>query len=342
MILNFINSEYKFNNNNKMKKVNYRTTRSELANMVMPEETKRYKPVSHEQLIEVTLNSIQSAGFTLDKEWYEASSDRMIATGRYTISNIADKEMQLTIGWQNSLNKMISLKFALGTHIMICSNGCVSGDQGAFKRKHTGDVQDFTPKTIEEYIRTAGDVFEQMQKQRETMKEIILSKRVQAELVGRMYLEEEFIESVQLNILKRELSKPTFDYGAPNSLWELYQFTTYALRSTPPQSWMKNHIAANTFFVRESGLIIPETTEIVVVEEAPNQVSMYEVPGFVEEPQAPRGPIEINTPCEEDDEPVSHVSQVDYTEFPHFEAAVEEVHPRSISDVHDDNDSDLR
>ena len=267
-----------------MKKVSYKTTKNELVKIALPEESRTYKPIGHQQLIDLTLNSIQKAGFELEKEWYEASREGQIATGHYTIKNIRDNEMQLQIGWQNSLNKMVSLKFALGFHYFLCENGACSGDMGAFKRKHTGDVQEFTPKTIEEYIKTAGEAFIQMQQQRDRMKEIQLTKRIQSELIGRMYLEEEFIESTQLNIIKRELAKPTYDYGAVNSLWELYQFVTYSLKSTPPAFWMKNHISAHSFFVKEAGLFVPSTSTNTLSEAAevsPNQMSIYDIPGVV-------------------------------------------------------------
>lgn len=275
-----------------MDKVTYRTTKSELVKVGLPEQTKSYKPISHEQLIELTLNSISNAGFELENEWYQSARDGQIATGHYTIKNIADKEMQLQIAWQNSMNKQVSLKFALGLHVFICSNGACSGDMGAFKRKHTGDVQEFTPKTIEEYIKTAGDTFIQMQNQRDRMKEILLTKRLQSELVGRMYIEEDLIESTQLNIIKRELEKPTYDYGAPNSMWELYQFTTFGLKDVHPSLYMKKHLSAHSFFVNESGLFVPKVETITVDAEIvpENQVSMFEVEGFVSS-----DPIDVNT-----------------------------------------------
>lgn len=265
-----------------MDKIAYRTTKSELMSVKLPDQTRSYKPISHKQLIDLTLSSIQSAGFELEKEWYLSARDGQIATGHYAIKNVADKEMQLQIAWQNSTNKAVSLKFALGIHVFVCSNGACAGDMNFFKRKHTGDVQEFTPKTIEEYIKTAGDMFSQMQKQRDRMKEIQLNKRVQSELVGRMFIEENLIESTQLNIIKREIEKPTYDYGAPNSMWELMQFTSYALKEVHPSLWMKKHLAAHSFFVSESGLFVPKAELAVVAEEevSPNQVNMYEVPGF--------------------------------------------------------------
>ena len=239
----------------------YQTTKYLLTGTELPRETRTYKPVSHGQLIDLTLESIHQAGFALDRESYSSAKDGQIANGRFSISNVADKEMQLQIGWQNSYNKSLTLKFAIGTRILVCSNGCVSGDYGAFKKKHQGDVQEFTPAKIVEYIKSAGDAFMKLQKERELLKTIEVDKRITAELVGRMILEKEFIQSTQLNIIERELKHATFDYGAPGSLWELYQFTTYAMKEVHPSLWMDNHIGAHDFFVNArgelSGRIIP-------------------------------------------------------------------------------------
>lgn len=242
----------------------------------LPEETRTYKPVSHEQLIDLTLEGIHRAGFILDKESYSACREGNIANGKYTISNIADREMQIQIGWQNSYNKQLTLKYAIGAHIFICSNGVISGDMGSFKRKHTGDVQEFTPKYITEYIKTAGEVFMQMQKEREEMKQIELTPTLTAHILGEMYFEHDFIQSTQLNIIKRELQHPTHDYGAPNSLWELYQFSTFAMKEIHPSLWMDSHIDAHQFFVNQAGTTI-SSTEINVPEYNPYiQLSLFE------------------------------------------------------------------
>lgn len=226
----------------------FNTTKELIMNTPVPVQTRTYKPVSHSSLIDLTLNSIEKAGFTLDKETYSSAVDGQIANGRFSISNVADSEMQLQIGWQNSYNKQLTLKFAIGTRILVCSNGCVSGDFGAFKRKHVGEIQSFTPGAIVDYIAQAGEAFTLMQQQRESMKQIEITKRTKAELVGRMMLEEQFITSTQLNIISRELKAPTHDYNAKDSLWELYNYTTFAMKESHPAQWMENHIKAHAFF----------------------------------------------------------------------------------------------
>jgi hypothetical protein len=239
----------------------YTTTKDLLLAAPVPQDTRTYKAVSHGQLIDLTLNSIEKAGFTLDKEIYSSSKGGSVANGRFSISNVADKEMQLQIGWQNSYDKTLTLKFAMGTRIFICQNGCVSGDMGAFKKKHQGIIQDFTPGAISEYIKQAGDSFINMQKEREEMKQIEITKRIKAELIGRMMIEESFITSTQMNIIMRELDAPTHDYNAKDSLWELYNYTTFAMKESHPTLWMDTHMKAHSFFVNESGSIISPTKE---------------------------------------------------------------------------------
>jgi hypothetical protein len=236
----------------------YSTTKQQLIAAPIPAQSRTYKPITHQQLIDLTLESILQAGFKLGKEVYTSTDGGLVANARYTISSIADREMEIMVGWQNSYNKTKSLKFAIGAHIFICDNGCVHGDLAAFKKKHQGNVQEFAPNTITESIKRAGDVFKQMQTERESMKSILLDDVTKAELIGRMFINEEFIQSTQLNLIKRELKAPTYDYGSKDSLWELYQYTTQSMKDIHPSLWMDNHLAAHKFFVNESGILVPK------------------------------------------------------------------------------------
>ena len=247
-----------------MKIATYNSTKDVLLRAQVPQQTRTYKPITHQQLIDLTLESIQQAGFTLDKELYSSTTDGQIANGNFTISNVSDKEMQLQIGWQNSYNKTLSLKFAIGARIFICQNGSVHGDMGSFRKKHMGTVQEFTPAAITEYIKQAGDTFQTMQTERESMKQIEVSRRTQAELVGRLLLEEKLISTMQVNQIAAELNNPTYDYGAPGSMWELYQFTTQTMKETHPRFWINDHMQAHKFFVNEAGIMV--TSREIAVE----------------------------------------------------------------------------
>ena len=49
---------------------NYNTARGMLLAAPVPQQTRTYKPVSHAELMDLTLESIHQAGFTLDQERY--------------------------------------------------------------------------------------------------------------------------------------------------------------------------------------------------------------------------------------------------------------------------------
>ena len=256
-----------------MSKKTFDTTESYLRSVPVPEETDSYKPILHGDLIDLTRQGIREAGFSIEKESYTMAVDGKIASGRYAINNIKDNEMQIQIAWQNSYNKLVTLKWAIGVHVFICGNGCVSGDMGSFKRKHTGDVQELTPKWIAEYISTAGEVFVEMQKVREEMKTIFIDDNTAAEILGKLFFVEDVLHSTQMNIIKNELKKATHDYGAPDSLWELYNFVTYSLKTIHPSEWMSAHEKVHEYFKNIMGfhelynnLEIPEDKPNVVNE----------------------------------------------------------------------------
>ena len=235
----------------------YKTTKNVLIATPLPEQTRTYKPVAHQQLMDLTLEGIYKAGFELDKELYSSYKDGNVANGKYLIKNIDDGEMQLQVLWQNSYDKSLRLTFAIGANVLVCTNGMVSfRSANSFRKKHMGEIQTLTPHIISEYIKGAGEAFVILQKDRDTMKSVEIDRRTSAELIGRMYIENQFIESTQLNIIKRELDKPTFDYNASHSLWELYQFTTFAIGGINPSRWMNDHIEAHEFFVNAAGILI--------------------------------------------------------------------------------------
>jgi len=261
-------------------KTNYSTTKELVIATQLPETTRTYKPFSNQQIIELTLNGISNAGFTLDKETYSCAKEGLVCNGRYTIGNVADGEMQLQISWLNSYDKSKPLSFFVGALITVCSNGLQrSMGMGGFKKKHQGQIQEFTPYAIGEYIKGAQETFLQIQKERDVMKEVVLTKEDQDFLIGKMFIEEEFVKSTQLNIIKSELKHPTHSYGDPNSLWSLYQYTSFSMRELHPSLSLQDHLDAHEFFVNAAGILIEKAPTIILPSEgekiAANQLDLF-------------------------------------------------------------------
>lgn len=227
------------------------TPKEYLLQVPVPEESRTYKPVSYEELIRVTLESIESCGFILSKEIYTYRKEGQVANGKYLLKYGDDPDMSIMIAWQNSYDKTLSLKFAIGTYVYICSNGCVSGNMGAYRSKHVGDVQTVSPQLLREYICRAGEQFDTMVIQKEAMKEIQISAKERAEILGVLFIDKQLITSTQLNIVKNEIEKPTYDYQAPGTLWELYNYITFSLSEVSPQYWLSAQVNLHQFFIKE-------------------------------------------------------------------------------------------
>lgn len=227
------------------------TMKQFLLDTPIPAQTSTYKPITHGQLMDITMESLDKCGFILSKEIYTSSNNGMRANGKYHLKYGNDHDMGLMIAWQNSYDKKLSLKWGVGSHVWICENGLICADMGKFKSKHIGQVQQITPVKLREAICRAGEGFDHMIVQKQKMKEIEVSKRIQAELLGRMFLEDAIITSTQLNIIKREIEDPTYDYGHPGTLWELLNHTTLAQKQMLPEHWMSKSMATHQFYTRE-------------------------------------------------------------------------------------------
>src|SRR5688500_9499776 len=94
-------------------------SKQDLCNVEVPQETSTYKPVEHCALIDLTLNGAAKEGFNLTGEKYRASNDGRIATAYYDFQFGDDPEIGLRVAWQNSYNKQVSLKYAIGVNVFV-------------------------------------------------------------------------------------------------------------------------------------------------------------------------------------------------------------------------------
>lgn len=264
-----------------MDKINRITSEEYLKSVGLPNVTKSYRPFSHGQLIDLTKEHLDKNNLCIKKETFLTVDDGALMTAKFQISSIEDNEMALTMMLQNSYNKKVTAKIACGFHVFVCSNSACVGDMGSLRRKHTGGITNIIPSTIASFTKRLGDYFEDMVKQREIMKEIEITKRITAELVGRMFVEDNIITSSQLNIINREIKNPSFDYKADDTLWQLYQFTTSAMKEAHPLHWLDSHIDAHNFFLNESsrlkGTLLIQPSSIQIIEESKfKQLELWE------------------------------------------------------------------
>lgn len=237
-----------------------------LRNVELPfEKTSSYTPMPHGSMIDTVVETLYKYGMTVTNRTYSMNKFGTVMTGRFGINHrhVTDHEMGLEIAFQNSVDKSVSAKVAIGAQVFICANGMISAEH-AFKRKHTGGVIREFQTFLQHTIQRSSDYFEQLVGQRDEMKNIQVDKKLAAELVGRMFIEQNLITATQVGIIKRELvGSDNFamfnsdgtsinDYTA--NLWYFYNNLTEALKTTAPRSVISAHVENHKFLEEQFAL----------------------------------------------------------------------------------------
>jgi hypothetical protein len=117
----------------------------------------------------------------------------------------------------------------------------IAGDMMNFKRKHTGSADYDVKVHLADQIKNAEKYYKRIIADKETLKSVGLSACQQAELVGRLFIEEDLLDSQQMSCVKSELDKPSYDYEtASTSAWSFYNHVTHALKKAHPRDWLSD------------------------------------------------------------------------------------------------------
>lgn len=205
-----------------------------------------YAPVTHAEVI-TTINQYIAADFNIRSERYLAGSNGQKAVGILNIE-AQDSELGFMLAWKNSLDGSMAFKMGFGAQVFVCSNGMLQGDTGNFKKRHVGEAKE----EIMDHLRFAVDQMNPVMKHqvdlKELYKQIPIDKKYASELLGRLFFEKGILSPQQASTVRKELEKASYNYGAPGTVWELYNHCTYALRDTHPTEWHDKHLAVGNFF----------------------------------------------------------------------------------------------
>lgn len=230
-------------------------TKEYLTSIPLPNHADSYTVISHEFIINHTMEQLALHGFQVEKEAYKANGDGSIAQGVYYLNYAKDPEVGMMFAWSNSYNKQMRFKCAIGGYVFICMNGVVTGDMGSWGRKHRGTADVETVKTIIDQISNADVYFDRIVNDKDIMKRITISERKQAEMLGVLFAEYEILTTEQMSVVKQQMDKPSYDYNCEvNSLWAFYNHVTYAMKKAHPRDWMDDQRKLHWYITMEFDL----------------------------------------------------------------------------------------
>jgi len=234
------------------------TTKSYLENAPLPSHGDTYTVIPHRDVIENTLNMLNASGFRVTRELYRANVNANVAQGIYHIVpsnpiNLAVKsesELGMMFAWTNSYDKSTRFQCAIGAYVAVCYNGMVAGDMMSFARKHTGSADYEIRMQISNQIKNAEKYYKRIIDDRNNLRTVKLPFKEQAELLGRLYAQEEILDVNQVVTVKQEMSKPSYDYQADQeNAWAFYNHVTHALKKSHPRSWLSDSQKFHEFIV---------------------------------------------------------------------------------------------
>ena len=272
-------------------------TKAHLVSVPLPNHAATYTVISHESIINYVYTELATAGFSVVNEEYRCTADGNIAHGIYKLNFNNDPELSMMFAWTNSYNKQVRFKCGVGGYINLTGTAMVCGDMGSWARKHTGTADEETIKTIQEQVASAHMYYNQLVSDKESMKDITLNKRKQAQLLGILFAEYQILTTEQASIIRQQMDRPSHVYADSNSLWAFYNFVTISLQHSHPKTWMEDQRVLHYFistvnnFQKCNGpaqVITPEPVvdeaEIALVD--PNQVDLEDLIAQVEAEEA--------------------------------------------------------
>ncbi len=207
----------------------------------IPAVTETYSPVAHSELMYLIKQQLEERDYSLSGAVdVKQSLDGEQIAGTIGIQKDSyGGDFQQTLVFTNSYNKRLPIRLVSGARVFICSNGMIIGEIISL-RKHTGDIFPALKQLITLAIDGMDKSFERTQNDVVVMKEVDLTTKLAAELIGRMYVEEQILTSQEVNEVVRQWRKPTFEDFKPNNLWSLYNHVTYALKEAAPSRKMES------------------------------------------------------------------------------------------------------
>ena len=228
------------------------TTKDMLVVAPLPNHGKTYTVIPHKDVIDVTKTLLDNSGFTITKELYRANMNAKVAQGVYHLASDEDPEMGMMFAWTNSYDKSTRFQCAVGAFVNVCSNGMLCGDMANYARKHTGKADHDIHTQISSQIKSANKYYTKLIDDKNQLRKIFLPKKQQAELVGRLFLDEEIIDASQVSCIKAEMKDPSYHYSADiNNAWTFYNHVTHSFKKSHPRTWMSDQVKFHEFMTAE-------------------------------------------------------------------------------------------
>jgi hypothetical protein len=236
------------------KRIGY-LTKEEAINAPLPQHASTYTVIPHGFVVSETEAQLKAAGLEIEREIFRSNDNNQVVSCTLHLKSGDDPDMKMMFAWANSYDKSMRFKCAVGSYLPASNSIIVSGSLGNWGRKHTGTADSETQERIADQISSARRYYDNLVKDKESMKGIILTKTQKAQLAGELFMEHGLLTGEQLGIIKEQVRKPSFIYsGDKDSLWVYYCNIIFSLQRSHPRSWLDQQRIIHWFLTDRYGI----------------------------------------------------------------------------------------
>ena len=114
----------------------HKLTRSELVQILPPEPTATFKPISHAELVDRIVEGLAFRHIGVVRDEYAVSEDGMKLFGVLDLESVFDGA-RYAIGLRNANDKSMRIALTVGYRVFVCDNMAFQGDFTPVLAKHT-------------------------------------------------------------------------------------------------------------------------------------------------------------------------------------------------------------
>jgi len=221
-------------------------TFDEVCAVSLPEQTRSYRPVPNKHLIELTRHYVtQVLGLAILTEQYALSRKDQQLFALFTIDT-GNPHETYAICFRSSYDKSLSVIYAGGVKVFICTNLCMSGDSLNYFRKHTSNIMADLPKLVLGALRYSRQSFETTKKDLDIMRTIPVTKDRGYEIIGRA-VGHKVLTPTQANVAYGDWTRPRYEDFGYGNLYCLYQCFNQGLKKGDAAKFMPRHANMHNF-----------------------------------------------------------------------------------------------
>lgn len=222
---------------------------TEVNEVVTPEPTESWQPISHSFLVNKTREMLVNSGLSVVQEMHSLARGGLRYFGLFQVSDSrrSDTEYTTIVGLRNSHDKGFAAGLCFGQQVFVCDNLCFSGEE-VFARKHTANILHDIPQIIYSTVNSLGDKWALQDQRIEAYKNHSLTDEQAHDTIIRAY-RKGAVPTTRLSSVVDQWYNPNHDDFAPRNLWSLHNAFTESLKGNlialPKRTQALNYVFDN-------------------------------------------------------------------------------------------------